>query len=1331
MKKLLPVLGLAVGIPAAVASPIVEAPTSILGTDFLIDEAATGSGDLNSSGSPEALNLDRDLGPFTPGSGGIDINIPGIAFGMPSGGNTNGNVITATITYLGADGSEGGGDDIELGSVSDSLDFTTGAGVYSWLFDTPLSANIDGANSQFRIRLESDPALNGGNSNNIRLKTLGGTAGAKLSVAGTAVPNNPGGGGGDSIVYSGYVIGSASLTPNGETLFSDRAAVGGNDSATFATGNVGFALQYSGLWNVGAEVNITGMALPLRTPTSAGTLSFEFYDSGSDETFGGIGSETLVGTATGTLQADLAAADAYYVNFATPVEFTSLGTGVVVHVTSDASIRFKQTTETGASAGTGAQALRVNATTGAGISTDPVMKTSLAGTAAGGTPALIQTASTSGFWDAITWSTTGGGSVSGDLAETDTVDIGSYHEVTYQGSPVDEVVKAIELGENASSGQGTLRISGGTLSTTGKLHAGLGAGANDSFVHVDGGSLNVGGNAVFGRFSDGVDGSLIVSGGSVSIGGNLELGGFLEGGAMLRFHNPGSSPPINVGGSLVLGRCALDLTFDAGYTHTPGQTITLVEYASRDGQFANFRRNDEFNCGPNRFRISYDVSSSGKLAIQLTALPNWTTESTPPNIVFVFTDDQGYSDLSINGHPDFASKYPMPALDSIVSSGVRFTDAYVTAGVCHPSRCGILSGIHQQRFGTDNNLGGSEPSYSGLPSSQRTVPRRLQGLGYRTYGVGKWHLGKTVEHHPNVRGFDHWYGMWGGSRSFYDAPDEIRVFQDQMTPDFASEDTDYLTDRIGDATVDFIDQHVANHPGEPFYLYMSFTAVHAPMDIKALDPRFARLQSEFGLTSADYEDPPIIFANRTEAQVEQNRYNLAAMTLALDENIAKVVNRVDELGITNNTIFVYMTDNGGAGWSQGFGGNYSYNYPLRGYKGGSMTDGSIRVPCAMNWPGTIPGGQVISEPVSALDFLASFVNAGGAPAQARNGLEGLDLLPLLVDGEPLPEDRVLTFRAGGVSGGGSAIRMGDWKLLINDPGGTETLYHLPTDSDENSNQIGTPTGAETAAELRRRFDAWEASTLPPLYGSSSTELDGGLERHAITGGLRLRRDEASLAWLSAPFRDERPLNDPFHFSFLARSTEAAVGSDGELAYGLGDSSNRSQFIRAVVDYGGSQIRIEDGRSGNSDSAAVAVVPDEFTEGKLSFDPTTKQMSFKFAGASVALTLDGGHGPISHYAFGAAGMEGELSTLIPTKGDGLSGARLEHSDRIGGDLFEMIHRFVGQPPFPPTAESTDDLSDFSDESTALVESLGGGVFRTTAPTAGHPDRKFYRLRLGGP
>lgn len=194
---------------------------------------------------------------------------------------------------------------------------------------------------------------------------------------------------------------------------------------------------------------------------------------------------------------------------------------------------------------------------------------------------------------------------------------------------------------------------------------------------------------------------------------------------------------------------------------------------------------------------------------------------------------------------------------------------------------------------------------------------------------------------------------------------------------------------------------MTHHTGQPFYLFVSFTAVHAPMDISSGDSRYTSLQNEFGLTASDYSGSPITFGT-SQSTVDQNRYELAAMTLAMDENIGKVVDKLTAEGLSENTIVVYMTDNGGAGWKPVWGGNYSYNLPLNGYKGNSSLEGSIHVPATLTWPGVVAGKKVVTDPVSSLDFMATFVNAAGSPPLARNGLDGLDLKPLLTGAGDLP-----------------------------------------------------------------------------------------------------------------------------------------------------------------------------------------------------------------------------------------------------------------------------------------------------------------------------------------
>jgi arylsulfatase A-like enzyme len=1095
----------------------------------------------------------------------------------------------------------------------------------------------------------------------------------------------------------------------GPNFFFDSASTGGGDNNSTT-----FNRDVSGYWTSGATVTLKGLGWASPSGgTTATSATATFTDLGPDGTFG-TSDDVIVGTVTDDLVFTGAAGEFVW-DFDSDIVFTTTGSSLRITITGNGNIR-RKTTPTG--------------------NTQADVKLSLAGSAVGSPPPVVNTATGSGNWETINWDT-GSGTNTGGVNNGDTVQIGSYRTITYRGIPAGETLANLNLGESsANPGQGTLVVNSGILNVSGSLIAGRNDSANDSFVRVNGGTLHVGGNATFGRSAESCDGSLIVAGGSVEIDGDLAMGAFEQGGSMLRFHNPGSSPPVAVGGRLTLGRCSLDLTYDAAYTHVPGTVTTLVTYASRDGQFSNFRNGEEFNCGKNRFRIGYDLSGN---SITLTALANFPASPARPNIILIFTDDQGYSDLQLNGNAAEAAKFPMPRLQTLAEAGARFTDAYVTGGVCHPSRAGLLTGRYQQRFGIDSNLSG--PSYNGMAVSQRSFPRRLQSLGYRTFGIGKWHMGDTVEYHPNCRGFDRWYGIWSGGRSYWENSTEASVFQDDMTPRFADESAKkYVTDRIGDACVDFIDEHLASpQAADPFFIYVSHIAVHAPMDIDSppvgspshpTDPRYARLASEFGLTAASYQNSSPIIGGQSQATIDKNRYDLAAMTLALDENIGKILDKLNEENISNKTIVVYTNDNGGAGFSQGFGGNYSYNKPLRGYKGGSMTDGSIRVPAAIQWPGTIPAGQVVSDPIISLDWAATFVNAAGdAPAQARNGLDGIDLMPRLKNGTPLPADRVLTWRSNSVAAGGSAIRMGDWKMLIDDATQNASLYNIRNNPAENNNLAAAQPAI--LAELKRRFTAWESSTIASFYGSDFTILDPGLERQGISGGYRLKRSANSLAWLSSVFRTPQPLNSNFHFRFLARSTESNISSSAELAIALGDSDNRASFIQAIIDYGQGQLRIVDGKSGASASAPFSPPTTDFHEAALNFAATTDTLSFTYNGSTVALALTGNYGSLSHFAVGAAAMEGEITTLVPTDGRSLGQSAAAKATKLGQGPLGITLTFPGMPPLDPVAQRSLDLTGFLPAPSIFVENLGGGLYRAAIPTTPGATSEFFRFDLNQP
>jgi|GEM_PF-286916 len=1086
----------------------------------------------------------------------------------------------------------------------------------------------------------------------------------------------------------------------GPDFFFDTAVTGGNDNSTTL-----FVRDISGYWASNALVTLKGLGWASKSGgTVATNVTVTFIDPGGDGAYG-TADDVTVGDRTDGLV--FSGASEYVWAFDSNVVFTAQSAALRLQI---------------AGISNGAPAVIFRKTT-SGSSQDAV-KLSLAGTAVGGggVVATTATAAASGFWDQINWNTASG-SVAGGLPSTNTAVIGSERIVTYRGLPAAQTVVSLNLGDAAATlGRGTLVVSNGEFHVTGDVVAGRGAADNDGLLKIYGGSMQVVGSLVLGRSVESSDGWLEIGGGALQIGGDFKGGAFLEGGSLLRFQNPGAAALVQVGGQLDLARTTLGLTFDSNYVHSPGATIPLIEYATRDGQFINFRNGDEFNSSSNRFRIQYDVpAGGGRKRITLTALTNWPTATAAPNIIFILADDQGFADLRMQGD----ARYPMPELEKLAASGARFTDAYVCGGVCHPSRSAILTGRYQQRFGTDNNLGG--PSYNGTAASERTVPQRLQGLGYRTYGIGKWHMGETAEYQPNQRGFDRWYGINSGSRPYYTTSGEHNLFQNDMVLRPQDEGL-YVADRIGNACVAFIDEQLTTRPGQPFYVYCAFTSVHAPMDINPNDARFARLQNEFGLTYSNYP-PSIVFGGSTAATTQQNRYELAAMSLALDENIGKIVDKVNASGLSNNTVIIYLNDNGGAGWSAAYGGNYSYNTPLRGYKGGSMTEGSIRVPAAIKWPGVIPAGQVITNPVNSLDFMATATAVSGhtVPA-ARKGIEGLDLLPLLRDGTPLPADRVLCWRAGDANSGGSAARMGNWKILADNSSGVFKLYNLRTDIGENTDVSGA--NPAVFAELKTRFAAWNSGNIETFYGGNDMIVDAALERSGITSGYRIKNRGTTPAYLTASLR--RPFSTATNFSlgFYLRPTETNHASGEQLWFVLGDSTTRGNLIRVGVDFGTSQLHLIEGKTSGSAFVPLAVLPTDFTAGTLDYNAGTKRLTFALGGTNVSLLLGGSYASLGTFGCGAAAMEGEI--MQPFQPAYPTAEVQTFNLRPVNGQFVFTARFTGDSVFGPKLERATSVNGpFHTDDQGLIESLGGGLFRFTTPMTPGAAAEFFRVTFNWP
>ena len=420
-----------------------------------------------------------------------------------------------------------------------------------------------------------------------------------------------------------------------------------------------------------------------------------------------------------------------------------------------------------------------------------------------------------------------------------------------------------------------------------------------------------------------------------------------------------------------------------------------------------------------------------------------------PNILILFADDGGYADFGFQPDvkPDMAKM--TPHIDSIAAAGARFTQAYVTACVCSPSRAGLMTGRYQQRFGHDANLPPLFPG--GLPLFETFGAERLRQIGYHTCLIGKWHLGYPEEYQPNQRGFEYFYGLLQGSRSYYpyDDPTMDRVI---LRNDIATPEEGYITDRLGDAACEYIE----SHKEEPFFLFVSFTAPHGP-----LEPRKG---------AADEK--------RVSHIQNAHRRKYAALIAALDDNVGKILSTLEKCGLEDDTLVIFTNDNGGPGPDK-TGAN---NFPLKGYKG-HLDEGGIRVPWAMRFPGVIQPGSVVDQPVITLDILPTLIELTGESVDPAWKLDGLSLLPLLRDSNAKLSDRTLYWRRNGPDGP-IAIRDQDWKLIIlrNSPHATPQLYNLATDvGEENDVSSEYP---EVVTRLLGKLKSWESELSVPLWHSN-------------------------------------------------------------------------------------------------------------------------------------------------------------------------------------------------------------------------------------------------------
>jgi len=424
-----------------------------------------------------------------------------------------------------------------------------------------------------------------------------------------------------------------------------------------------------------------------------------------------------------------------------------------------------------------------------------------------------------------------------------------------------------------------------------------------------------------------------------------------------------------------------------------------------------------------------------------------------PNIIFILIDDLGWKDLSI-----YKSEfYETPNIDSLSEGGVIFTRAYAASPVCSPTRASIMTGKYPARLGITNYIGGRDrgklippENKEYLPLEEKTIAKAMKEAGYRTYHIGKWHLGGKP-YWPENHGFDKNIGGcdWGAPRYGYFSPYRIPTLED-------GEEGEYLTDRLTDEAVKIIKE-----TEEPFFMYLSHYAVHTPIQVlEKYVPKYKEKVKKLGLDKVKTFETGEYFPCehkkhlRVLRRLVQSDPYYAGMIENLDENIGRVIKTLKETGKYENTIIIFTSDNGGLTTAEG---SPTCNFPLREGKGW-IKEGGVRVSLIIKWPGTTDKlrKNVCEVPVISTDFYPTILEMASLSLIPEQHKDGVSILPLLKGKEKIERDSIFFhFPHYGNQGGSpsSSIISNGWKLAYSYEYEKYFLYNLNEDIQEKQNLI--------------------------------------------------------------------------------------------------------------------------------------------------------------------------------------------------------------------------------------------------------------------------------------
>ncbi len=423
-----------------------------------------------------------------------------------------------------------------------------------------------------------------------------------------------------------------------------------------------------------------------------------------------------------------------------------------------------------------------------------------------------------------------------------------------------------------------------------------------------------------------------------------------------------------------------------------------------------------------------------------------------PNIVFILADDLGFADVSCYGRPDLKT----PNIDSIAARGLRFTQAYANSAVCTATRTALITGRYQYRLrlGLEEPLAGNPDV--GLPPEHPTLPSMLKKAGYSSTLIGKWHLGVLPKFDPLKSGYDHFYGFRGGALDYYSHRNDHS--DDLWDDDVIVHQTGYLTDLLGSRAVDVIRAYAKSR--QPFMVSLHFNAPHWPWEAPGDEAESQRLAQPDGGGLFDLDGG----SQKTYQQ----------MIEAMDRQIGRVLQSLDTNGLTENTIVIFTSDNGGE--------RFADTWPFTGKKT-ELLEGGLRIPAVISWPARIPRGRTTDQVSISMDWVPTLLAAAGTAPDPAYPTDGMDLLPTLTQpSAAIPRKLFWRYKANAQR----AARDGDYKFLkILD---NTFLFNVVDDPLERANLKGRH--KDIYQRLVREWYDWNATMLK--------EVEEGFT-HSFTG----------------------------------------------------------------------------------------------------------------------------------------------------------------------------------------------------------------------------------------